>query len=182
MRPQRGLNPRPACCFQGLFSGGGDVSLRRRTRNPWPSLSPGRCQGPKCLRPRPRWRPLYAAGCRRGRTPNAITRMIRVTGMVQRITQAPPPRLTNPQATTGLPFPYASVLLLFWPARARALFPSHQWSLTCPRSCPCLWQRPFSPWLLATVSAGQRLRGLEVWSAWAGQAAILVAPAPALRS
>src|SRR5262249_34559732 len=30
----KGLNPRPACCFQGLFSGGGDVSLRHKTRNP----------------------------------------------------------------------------------------------------------------------------------------------------
>jgi len=28
----------------------------------------------KRLRPRPRWRPLYAAGCRRGRTPNASQR------------------------------------------------------------------------------------------------------------
>jgi len=47
----------------------------------------------KRLRPRPRWRPLYAAGCRRGRTPDASL-MIRVTGMVQRLTRAPPPRLT----------------------------------------------------------------------------------------
>src|SRR6187402_3627544 len=47
----------------------------------------------KRFRPRPRWRPLYAAGCRRGRTPDA-SQMIRVTRMVQRITQAPPPRLT----------------------------------------------------------------------------------------
>src|SRR5262249_730720 len=76
---------------QGLFSGGGDVSLRRK-----PTIHGHRYpEGQKCLRPRPRWRPLYAAGCRRGRTPNAIIRMIRVTGMVQRITRAPPPRLTS---------------------------------------------------------------------------------------
>ena len=56
----------------------------------------------KRFRPRPRWRPLYAAGCRRGRMPDASldTRHL----MVQRITQAPPPRLTTTyfQATNGL--------------------------------------------------------------------------------
>ena len=45
-----------------------------------------------------------ADGGEQGRTPNAIIRMIRVTGMVQRITRALPPRLTNLQATAGPPF------------------------------------------------------------------------------
>ena len=61
----------------------------------------------KRLRPRPRWRPLYAAGCRRGRTPNAPQDWY-ASGLVQRITQAPPLRLTNLQASTGLPFLCAS--------------------------------------------------------------------------
>src|SRR5215471_3383955 len=61
-----------------------------------------------------------------------IIRMMRVTAMVQRITRAPPPRLTNPQASIGLLFLCASVLapLAIWPSRARTLFPSHQRQLT----------------------------------------------------
>ena len=48
--------------------------------------------------------------------------------MVQRITRAPPPRLTNPQAIIVLPFLCASVLspLAIWPSRVLPLFLSHQ--------------------------------------------------------
>src|SRR3974390_1200879 len=52
----------------------------------------------KCFRPRPRWRPLYAAGCRRGRIAQRSTLRLTFTLELQPTgcgaELAPPPRLT----------------------------------------------------------------------------------------
>src|SRR5262249_44736933 len=61
--PDGNVNSRPAYCFQGLFSGGGGVSLRCKTRNPWASLFSG-CAKAKMLSP-----PSSVAAALRSRVP-----------------------------------------------------------------------------------------------------------------
>src|SRR3974390_3902795 len=63
-----------------------------------PTLHLGGSEPQICFRPRPRWRPLYAAGCRRGRIAQrstlrlTFTLELQPTGCGEEL--APPPRLT----------------------------------------------------------------------------------------
>src|SRR6476620_10199606 len=111
----KGLNPRPACCFQGLFSDGGDVSLRRKTRNPAQNAFAPVLGGGRFTQPGADGGERLTQSYERYASPG--------NGAADNSGAAASPYY--PQAITGLPFLCASVLslLAIWPSRARPLCP-----------------------------------------------------------
>jgi hypothetical protein len=107
--PRPAINPGADCCFHGLFSGGGSVSLGTARQNPHPSFARKVSSAPLPAPPRMRKivgpgkmpsPPSSVAAALRSRVPTGANASAPLNDtprqMVQRITQAPPPRRTNP--------------------------------------------------------------------------------------